>query len=444
MTDLRRLTVLAAALLIAGLAQAQHAEPIVSATKSTLQPGDFIAAVVNQDIVAASEVTARMEQIRQQERAKNQPVPLTEELRKLALDAMIDDRAMVTFARENANRVDEAELDRVVGNVAAQNKVTMAELAERLKADGMDMKRFRENLRDQIMTERVRDHEVQGRIRITDTEIDAWLDKRREALANGGQLNIQQILVTVPDNAPDAVLAERRARAEAALKAVQAGQDFAAVNKEYSEDGNKAQGGVVGLRPVERLPDVFVDAVKGLKSGELLPKLVRSGAGFHILKVVERSGSNSLTEITQTHARHILLRPSAQMTMQQASQRLAEFKREIEAGHASFENLARQFSEDGSAAQGGDLGWASPGNFVPEFEQAMNGLAINGISEPIPSRYGVHLIQVTERRQAQIDMKQLREQARSALREQKFDAAYQDWVKELRSKAYIETREWLD
>jgi len=451
MTDNRRylavtaaLSVLCALLSIAPAASAQHPEPIVSNRKSQLQPGDFIAAVVNQDIVAASEVTSRMEQLRQQYRQKGQPAPLTEELRKEALDALIDDRVMVTNAREMSNRVDEAELDRVVNNVAAQNKITLPELTERLKTDGMDMKRFRENLRDQLMTERLRDHEVQGRIRITDAEIDAWLDKRREALANGGQVNIQQILVTVPDNASEAVLNERRARAEAALKAVLAGEDFAKVNKEYSEDSNKAQGGVVGLRPVERLPDAFVDAVKGLKSGEVLGKLVRSGAGFHVLKVVERSGSNSLTEITQTHARHILLRPSAQLTMEQAAARLAEFKREILAGHASFEALAKQFSEDGSASQGGDLGWASPGMFVPEFETAMNALDINGISDPIPSRYGVHLIQVQERRQTQVEMKQLREQARGALREQKFDAAYQDWVKELRSKAYIETREWQD
>ena len=437
-------TLAATLLLAAPPAQAQRPEPIVSSRKSQLLPGDFIAAVVNQDIVAASEVTARMEQMRVQDRAAGKVTPLTEELRKLALDAMIDDRAMVTFARENANRVDEAELDRVVSNVAAQNKVTLPELIERLKADGMDMKRFRENMRDQIMTERTREREVQSRIRITDAEIEAWLDKRREALANGGQLNVQQILVTVPDNASDAVLAERRARAEAALKAIQGGEDFAKVNKEYSEDGNKAQGGVVGLRPVERLPDVFVDALKGLKSGQLLGKVVRSGAGFHVLKVVERSGTNSLTEVTQTHARHILLRPSAQMTMEQAAQRLAEFKREIEAGHATFEALARQFSEDGSAPQGGDLGWASPGNFVPEFETAMNALPINGISAPVPSRFGAHLIQVTERRQTQVDMKQLREQARAGLREQKYEAAYQDWVKELRSKAYIETREWLD
>jgi len=425
-------------------ALAQHPEPIVASSKSKLLPGDYIAAVVNQDIVANSEVTSRMEQARQQARARGGPQPTTEELHQLALDAMIDERAMVTFARENANRIDEAELDRTVANVAAQNKLSLPELIERLKADGMDLKRFRENLRDQMMTERVREHEVQSRIRITDAEVDAWLDKRREALANGGQLNLQQVLIPVPENASDAVVAEKRALADAALKAVLGGEDFAKVNKQYSEDGNKAQGGVIGLRPAERLPDLFVDAVKGLKSGQILGKVLRSGAGFHILKVIERSGSGSLTEITQTHARHILLRPSAQLTMEQAALRLAEFKRQIESGQASFEELAKANSEDGSAPQGGDLGWASPGNFVPEFEKAMNALPINGISDPIPSRFGVHLIQVTERRQAEVEMKQLREQARAALREQKYDAAYQDWIKELRSKAYIETREWQE
>ena len=443
-SSLRSLAIACAVLMCAPAAFAQHPEPIVASSKSKLLPGDYIAAVVNQDIVAASEVTARMEQLRQQAHAKGGPQPTTEELQKQALDAMIDERAMVTFARENGNKIDEAELDRVVANVATQNKLTQAELIERLKADGMDLKRFRENLRDQMMTERVREHEVQGRIRITDAEVEAWLDKRREALANGGQLNIQQVLISVPDNATVEQVAERRARAEAALKAAMGGEDFTKVNKEYSEDSNKEQGGVIGLRPVERLPDLFVDAVKGLKSGQVLGKLVRSGAGFHVLKVVERSGSSSLTEITQTHARHILLRPSAQLTMEQASMRLAEFKRQIESGQATFEDLAKANSEDGSAASGGDLGWASPGNFVPEFEQAMNALPINGISDPIPSRFGVHLLQVIERRQSQVDIKQLKEQARAALREQKYEAAYQDWIKELRSRAYIETREWQD
>ena len=415
-----------------------------SAQTPTLQPGDFIAAVVNQDVVAASEVIQRTERLRQEARQRGEVMPETTGLRKQALEALIEDRVLVTYARENGPRVDEAELDRVVANVAAQNKLTMDQLRERLKQDGTDYKSFRENLRDQMMTERVREREVQGRIKVTDSEIDAYLDKKRAALEQGGQVNLAQVLVTVPDGAAESVVAERRARAEAALARIKGGEDFAKVAREVSEDGNKARGGEIGLRPVDRLPDIFVSATQGLKSGEVAPELLRSGAGFHILKVVERQGADSLTQSVQTHARHILLRPSAQLTAEVAARRLAEFKRQIEAGQAKFEDLAKANSEDGSAPEGGDLGWMGAGGFVPEFEAAMNALPLNGISGPVVSRFGVHLIQVLERRKVDVEMKQLREQARAALREQKYDEAYQEWVKDLRTKAFVEVREWLD
>lgn len=415
-----------------------------SAQKPTLQPGDYIAAVVNQDVVAASEVIQRTERLRQEARQRGEVMPETAGLRKQALEALIEDRVLVTYARENGTRVDEAELDRVVANVAAQNKLTMDQLRERLKADGTDYRSFRENLRDQMMTERVREREVQGRIRVTDAEIDAYLDKKRAQLAAGGAINIAQVLVPVPEGAPDSVVAERRARAEAALARIKAGEDFGKVAREVSEDSNKARGGEIGLRPADRLPDVFVQAVKGLKTGEVAPEMLRSGAGFHILKVVERQGGASLTQSVQTHARHILLRPSAQLSAEVAARRLAEYKRQIENGQARFEDVAKQYSEDGSAPEGGDLGWMGAGGFVPEFEEAMNALPLNGISGPVVSRFGVHLIQVLERRTVEVEMKQLREQARGALREQKYDEAYQEWVKDLRNKAFVEVREWLD
>ncbi|WP_310344939.1 peptidylprolyl isomerase [Pelomonas aquatica] len=416
----------------------------VSAQTPTLQPGDYIAAVVNQDVVAASEVVQRTEKLRQEARQRGEVMPETAGLRKQALEALIEDRVLVTYARENGSKIDEAELDRVVANVAAQNKLTMAQLRERLRADGTDYKSFRENLRDQMMTERVREREVQGRIKITDAEIDAYLDKKRAALEQGGQINLAQVLVPVPDGAPASVVEERRARAEAALARIKGGEDFGKVAREVSEDSNKARGGEIGMRPADRLPDIFVAAVKDLKSGQVVPQLLRSGAGFHILKVVERQGAASLTQSMQTHARHILLRPSAQLTAEVAARRLAEYKRQIETGQAKFEQIAKANSEDGSAEAGGDLGWMGAGGFVPEFEEAMNALPLNGISAPVMSRFGVHLIQVLERRTVEVEMKQLRDQARAALREQKYDEAYQEWVKDLRTKAFVEVREWLD
>lgn len=415
-----------------------------SAQKTNLQPGDYIAAVVNQDVVAASEVVQRTERLRQEARQRGEVMPETAGLRKQALEALIEDRVLVTYARENGARVDEAELDRVVANVAAQNKLTMDQLRERLKQDGTDYKSFRENLRDQMMTERVREREVQGRIKVSDAEIDAYLDKKRADLDSGGMINLAQVLVPVPEGAPESVVAERRARADAAMARIKAGEDFAKVAREVSEDGNKARGGEIGLRPADKLPDIFVTAVKGLKSGEVAPELLRSGAGFHILKVVERQGGSSLTQSVQTHARHILLRPSAQLTAEVAARRLAEYKRQIESGQAKFEDIAKAYSEDGSAPEGGDLGWMGAGGFVPEFEEAMNALPLQGISGPVVSRFGVHLIQVLERRTVEVEMKQLREQARAALREQKYDEAYQEWVKDLRNKAFVEVREWQD
>jgi len=290
------------------------------------------------------------------------------------------------------------------------------------------------------MVERIREREVQGRIRITDAEIDALLDKQRAQAGAATEYNIAQILVTVPDGASDALLAERRARLDAAMARIKAGEAFEAVAKDVSEDANKAQGGVIGLRASNRLPDVFVDRVRGLKPGEVAPEYLRTSAGFHALKLIERREGGAFA-ITQTHARHILLRLSPQLTQEAAIARLAEFKRQIQSRSKTFEQMARDNSEDGSAPQGGDLGWSSPGQFVPEFEEAMNALSVGGISEPLVSRFGVHLIQVIDRRQATLEPKAQREQARNVLREQKFDAAYLDWLRDLRARAYIEMRE---
>jgi peptidyl-prolyl cis-trans isomerase SurA len=221
---------------------------------------------------------------------------------------------------------------------------------------------------------------------------------------------------------------------------VRRGEAFDLVASEMSEDPNRSRGGELGLRPSSRLPDLFVEATRGLKSGEVAPQVLRSGAGFHVLKVLAVSDPGA-PRVTQTRVRHILLRTSPQLGAEQAQARLAEYRRAIESRSATFEDLARQFSEDGSAAQGGDLGWASPGMMVPEFEQAMSRLQPGGLSPPVASRFGWHLIQVLERRTVDVDPRQLREQARNALREQKFEEAYNEWVKDLRARAYIEMRE---
>jgi peptidyl-prolyl cis-trans isomerase SurA len=408
--------------------------------RATLRNGDWIAAVVNQELVTAGEVERRFNNAKAEAGRAGARLPPDEDLRKQVMDALIDERVIITSARDSGMRIDEPEIDRAAQSVAQQNQLTMDALRDRLRQEGVDYGRFRSNLRDQLMMERLREREVYRRIQIKDEEIDKLLGERRAAASADAELNVAQILVTVPDGADAATVAARRAVALAALARVRAGEAFDVVAKQVSEDGNKERGGEIGMRPASRLPDVFVAAVQPLKPGGLTAEPLRTGAGFHVLKLVERR-DNSEPRITQTRARHVLLRTSPQLSAEVASQRLSEYRRQIESGRRTFEDVARQYSEDGSAPSGGDLGWAAPGVMVPEFEEAMNVLPLNGLSAPVVSRFGVHLIQVLERRDVAVDPKQLREQARNILREQKFEQAYLDWAKELRSRAYVEMRE---
>ncbi len=405
--------------------------------------GDYIIAVVNQELVTAGELEQRLTRVRENAARSNTPLPPADELRRQVLDTLIDERVQITFARDSGQRVDEAEIDRAVANVATQNQLTSAQLRDRLRTDNIDYGRFRTNLRDQILIERVREREVQSRIRINDSEIDAWLERQqreKNSAGSGAQYNIAQVLVPVSEGASAATVAQQQARAETALARIKAGDDFATVAREVSEDSNKLQGGEIGLRAADKLPDVFVEQVRNLQPGQAAPSLLRTGAGFHILKLIDRLDT-SASMVTQTHARHILLRLSAQLSQDAAQRRLAEFKQQILAGTKRFDQLARQHSEDASAAQGGDLGWAAPGMFVPEFEATMAALPNGGLSEPLVSRFGVHLIQVLERRTITLDAKQQREQARNVLREQKYEEAYTEWSRELRARAYVEMRE---
>jgi peptidyl-prolyl cis-trans isomerase SurA len=442
MTDLNRffrprLAALAAALALATIATGVGAQG--SRTAAPRQ-GDYILAIVNQEAVTAGELEQRLARVRENAARAREALPPPAELRKQVLDSLIDERAQTTWARDSGTRIDEAELDRAVTNVALQNQLTLPQLRDRLRAEGVDYGRFRSNVRDRLLVERVREREVNERIKISDTEIDAQLDKMRSQAGASAQYNIAQILIGVPDGAGDAVVAERRAKAEAVLARVRSVQPFEAAAREVSEDANKAQGGVIGLRGADRLPDEFVAQVRNLKPGEVSPTLLRTGAGFHILKLVEKRDGGAFS-VTQTRARHILLRPSPQLSEEAAIKRLAEFKRQVESGARTFEALARENSEDASAPGGGDLGWQSSGSFVPEFEEAMNALPVSGLSDPVVSRFGVHLIQVMERRQTTLDVRQQREQARNILREQKFEAEYLDWQRELRARAYVELRE---
>ncbi|MEP6505131.1 MAG: peptidylprolyl isomerase [Betaproteobacteria bacterium] len=407
--------------------------------KAIAKSADYIVAVVNSESVTANEVQQRIAKLGAENQEKGGAQPTPGELRKQALDALVEERVLVTYARDNGVKVDDGEVDRAIANIASSNKMTAEQLRERLRQQGVDYGTFRSGIRDQITIERIREREVVSHIRVTDSEINDYISKMRGGHTAAAQVNIAQILVTVPDKASPAVEAERKSRAEQALARVNNGEPFEQVAREMSEDSNKAKGGEMGSRALDKYPDLFTAAIKNVKVGGVTP-LLRSGAGFHILKVIARGEESGLT-ITQTRVRHIVLRPSAALSIDAAERRLLDFRQQIASGAKTFEELARQYSEDGSAPQGGDLGWASPGSFVPEFEEAMDKLPISGLSMPVRSRFGVHLIQVLDRRDTTLEPKQVREQATNALKEKKFDPAYSEWVADLRAKAFVEYRE---
>lgn len=399
--------------------------------------GDFIVAVVNQELVTNGEVRQRVALAKLEAAQSGQPLPSDSELLGKALEQLIDERAQLGHARDSGLRIDPAEVDRTVAAVAAQNRMTIPEMRQRMQSEGVDYQQFRRNLQDQMLLERVREREVRASIQINDADVDALLASRSSGAAPP-QYNIAQLLIGVAESASEAEVGQRRAVAEGALARARAGEDFATLVNELSS-GAKEYGGALGLREADRLPDVFVDAVRDLRSGQVAPQLLRTGAGFHVLKLLEKRSEGML--ITQTRARHILLRPSVALSQQEAIDQLLDFKRQIEEGSAKFAELAREHSQDGSAAQGGELGWASPGQFVSEFDDAMQALALNQISEPVVSRFGVHLIQVLERRDQTVDRKKQLEIARNILRERKFNTAYSEWSRDVRARAYVEMRE---
>lgn len=433
MTPRRRQT-LAVLLLAASLLCA----PLDGFAQAARRSGDYIVAVVNQELVTNSEVLQRLQRTEQEATRSNTRLPDRDTLVRELLDQLIDERAQLGAARDGGVRAEEADIDRAVTNIAAQNQITVAQLRERLRTEGMEFARFRNNLRDQILLERIREREVQSRIRITDADIESWLAQQREKNGAATEYNIAQILLSVPENAAPALVTQRRQQGVALLQRLRSGEDFATLVREAS-DATKERGGEMGLRRADKLPDSFVEAVSPLRAGEVAPQVLRSGAGFHVLKLVERREA-ALT-VSQQHARHILLRVGPKLPQEAAVRRLAGYKRQIEAGTAKFEDLARQNSEDGSAANGGDLGWASPGQFVPEFEQALSTLRPGSIAEPVVSRFGVHLIQLLERREQRLEPREQREMARAALREQKAEDAYADWAREVRARAYVELRD---
>jgi peptidyl-prolyl cis-trans isomerase SurA len=403
-------------------------------------PRDFIVAVVDSVPITNHDVNARLELQRVQAAQQGRAILKSDVTLRDVLEKLITEKALLQNAKDTGVVIDNEALDLAEQRQAAQNQTTVEAMRAKTLASGSSIEKARKDLLDQMMLQRFVERNVPGRIRITDVEIDNAIKARDKAsVSTAAEMELGHIFISVPENSSDTRIAELRTKAQSTLERVQRGGNFGAIAKEVSQGPEKETNGLMGVRPADRYPSLFVDAVATLRIGDVAP-LVQSGAGFHILKLVSKRTVTNAT-ITETRARHILLRPGGQLNQNTARAQLARYKRDIETGKADFANLAREHSQDASGPDGGDLGWASPGMFVPEFEEVMNKLQIGQIADPLVSRFGVHLIQVLERREAPISERELRDLARNGLREKKFDETYQLWAQEVRGRAYVEYRD---
>jgi len=415
-------------------AQSTATKPVVT------RSGDFIVALVNSEPITNNDVQKQRLSMESQWPAGT-PKPSAQELIAQALNQLINEKVQLQQARESGIRIEEEALDLAEANIARQNQMDKDQLRAKLTKDGVSLTTFRTQLRNQLTTARLREREVETRVRVSENEVDQFLrDQRGTQPPMGIDLNLAMILLPVPEDSTEAQITALQARADTAARRARTGEDFAALVKEFMDD-KVPNGGAMGLRPSERYPTLFVDNTQNMKAGEIAGPL-RSGAGFHVLKVLEkRQGEAPPLMVTQTRARHILLRTTAQLTQSQAQAQLLKIKQSISSGQSTFAAMAREYSQDGSASGGGDLGWASPGQFVPEFEEVMNRLRPDQVSDPLVSRFGVHLIEVTDRRDVPVSEREQREMARNVLREKKLDEAFTTWQEDLRGRAFVEMRD---
>ena len=423
--------------LAVGLTAVALAHPAQAQTRAV--PVDRIIAVVNNEVITAQQLRARVAQVERQLRRQNVEVPPASVLERQLLERLIVERIQVQQAQDTAVRIDEAGVDRAIERIAANNKLALDQLRATLERDGVPWQRFREEIRTEILLSRLREREVDSRVVVTDAEIDNYLANNPDAFSSE-EYSVAHILLRTPEGASPQQLEAVRQRGERVLARLRAGEDFARVAAEVSDAPDGLSGGNLGWRRVDRLPALFAEAVRNMQPGQITP-LLRSAAGLHIVRLVDRRGGGAaaVQQIEQTRARHILIRTSEVVSDAAAEARLRGLRERVLNG-ADFAELAKANSADLSAAKGGDLGWLAQGDTVPEFERAMNALRPGEISNPVQSPFGWHLIQVQERRTQDVTDERKRGVVRNALRERKAEEAYEDWLRQLRDSAYVDYR----
>jgi peptidyl-prolyl cis-trans isomerase SurA len=399
---------------------------------------DRIVAVVDQVVITENELADRIKIVTAQLEKQGTQLPPQNVLEKQILERLINDRLQINYANQTGIRVDDAQLDKTIERIAEQNKLQIDEFKQALAAEGISFRKFREDIRNEIMLARLREREVDNRINVTEAEVDNFLTTQSSRNDAQDEYEVSHILVRAPEEGAPEDLQKLKAKAEQALKQLQGGANFAQVSAAFSDAPNALEGGALGWKTSTQLPALFIDALKPLQKGQLSP-ILRSPNGFHILKLTDRRGGSSPLVVEQTHARHILIKLNEVVSESEGKSRMDNlYERLVNGGN--FTEMARQYSEDGSAANGGDLGWVNPGDTVPQFEKVMNALQPGEISQPTRSPFGWHIIQVIERRKQDMTKEAARLKARQEIRARKSEEAYQDWVRELRDRAYVELR----
>jgi peptidyl-prolyl cis-trans isomerase SurA len=425
-----RLVRLAAALLLFTGEAALHAQDRIELL-------DRIVAVVNTDVITQSELERERRIAIATLRKQGTALPQRELLDKQLLERMITKNLLVQQARQTGLRASDADLENALQRIAAENKMDVPQLRTAIEQSGVGFDRFREDVRSEIVISRLRDREIESRVTVTDAEIQNFVRSQQESPGDkADEYKLSHILVQVPEQATPEELKLRRGRAEAALAALKEGTDFRQVAASYSDAPDALQGGEMGWRAAGRLPGIFLQALNSMKVGQV-SDILRSPAGFHLVKLADKRGNDTPVIVTQTHARHILLRLNEVVSENDARNRLEDLKDRVEHG-ADFAELARLHSDDTSAARGGDLGWISPGDTVPEFERAMDALQPGRVSAPFKTAFGWHVVQVLERREQDLSQDRQRLAARQAIRSRKADEQWQEWVRQQRDKAYVE------
>lgn len=410
------------------------ASPLYAAPQSA----DRIVAVVNRQAITANELNDRIKTVMRNLQAQNVPLPPANILRQQVLERLVSEAVQLQLAQETGIRIDDNQLDRSMERIAQQNNMSLAQFRGTLEKDGMDFRKFREDIRTEIALSRLREREVDSRVIVSDAEVDNLLQLQKSKSLSEVELNISHVLVQVPENASPTQLQERRARAEQALAELTRGARFGQVAASYSDAQDALQGGSLGWRPSGRIPALFLEQLAPLQPGQHTG-VIRSANGFHIIQLNEKRARNEQIIVQQTHARHILIRTNEAVSSQDAYAAILRLRERIVNG-GNFEEVARIHSEDGSAPRGGDLGWLGPGDTVPEFEKVMDGLKVGDLSEPVKSPFGWHLIRVEERRSADVSAEREKLQVRQSIRARKADESFDDWLRQQRDKAYVEIR----